>query len=151
MQNAPTTLAEVSSALAKVPADFPAVFTTEAGDIGGGYHVTELKLADVQSIDCMARQSSWREAQVQILDGHGGTHMAAGQLHKIIAQSLKAVPDLADVPFSIEFSPENQGLSRYSLGAPFTANGKLSIPLESGKATCKPAADMAKGNTTNCC
>jgi len=123
MQNAPTTLAEVSAALAKVPADLPAVFTTDAGDIGGGYHVTELKLADVQSIDCMARQSSFREAQVQILDGHGGKHMAAGQLHKIISQSLKAIPDLAKVPFSVEFAPGNQGLSRYALGAPFTADG----------------------------
>jgi len=40
-----------------------------------GYHITELKFAEITGVDCAGRLSNWQEAALQVLDGDGPMEM----------------------------------------------------------------------------
>ena len=52
---------DLYDALAKLPQDVALRFKTDAGEISGGYHVTEWKVASVRSIDCGGHTDAWDE------------------------------------------------------------------------------------------
>jgi hypothetical protein len=147
----PATLTDLMADLSRAASNTPAVFRTEAGDIGAGYHVTELKLHDINSIDCGGRLARWKEAQLQLLDKADGEHLTAGKVHAILSRCLQALPGLADVPLSVEFAPGNRGLARYNLGAVTERGDRLELPLIDDQALCKPAAETGCCGPTACC
>ena len=102
-----SSLNTLRAALTEDDLDRKLIFATVDGEIGAGYHVTELKLAEVQGIDCGANQRGWRETVVQLLDGHGREHMSVGKFTAILDQSIKALPGLGDASVRIEFAPRN--------------------------------------------
>lgn len=138
--------------LEALPADLPLVFQTEEGEIGKGYHVTELKLAQISSIDCGGRLASWTEAALQLLDGRGGGHMNVGKFAAILGQSVSRVKGLATSPLHVEFAHGNRGMRIYSLSTPLVREGFVSVGLGETRAICKPAQDHAqKTETGGCC
>ena len=141
---------EFDTALSASPVDARLIFETSEGPIGPGYHVTEWKLAHVQSIDCGARRDDWTEASLQLLDGDGGQHMTVGTFRGILAKSMTALPDLADAPFSVEFAPGNAGLRIFQANAPRLDADRVTVTLQDGGATCKPAL-TAIDATEGCC
>lgn len=153
------TLSAIATQLKPLDPDAPLIWRTDAGPIAGGYHVTELKLARIRSIDCGARQSAWTEARLQLLDGGGGDsdHMVAGRFLQILGQSLKQLPDLADAPLIVEYAPENSGLHNYAAGNIAVRDGQITIDLVDDSAMCKPAQDVGKAccgptsTTVSCC
>lgn len=148
----PTTLNALLALLESANPDDAAVFSTSAGDIGGGYHVTELKLASIRSIDCGGQTDSWTETHLQLLDGHGGAHMSVEKLSKIASHSAKKLPGLGDAPFLVEFAPHNDGLGRYRIGAVTSEPGRVVIALRNDVAMCKPFQDqLATTATLSCC
>lgn len=138
LQNLLTQLREKSS-------DAPLVFSTKDGDIGGGYHVTELKSAQITSIDCGGNVADWTETTLQILDGGDGPHMTVGKFTAIVTHSLKAIPALADTPLFAEFAPKNAHLSRYDMALSPTDMSKAEIRLTDMQALCKPAQNQSCG------
>ena len=70
-----------------------------------------------------------------MLDGASGRHMPAGKLAGILRQSLAALPDLGEVPFTVEFGHANAALSRYHVGRPQTRDGRLDVLVNSENAT----------------
>lgn len=140
------------NALRKMPADLPLVFRTGAGAIGEGYHVTELKLADVNSIDCGGRLASWTEAALQLLDGRGGNHMKLGKFNAILEQSIARVNGLGESPLQVEFAHENRGMRIYELAVPVLDDGVVSIRLSEVRANCKPALEHTlRADAPACC
>lgn len=139
--------------LEDLPGEAPLVFSTDQGDIGDGYHVTELKLAHVTGIDCGARLSNWTEATLQLLDGEGGGHMPAGKFAAILKQSMARVTGLGNVPLQVEFDHGNRGKRIYQLVAPELRDGRIVVALRNTRAHCKPALDraMALGSSAGCC
>ncbi|MCK7612678.1 DUF6428 family protein [Roseibium sediminicola] len=136
-----------------LPEDVPLVFATPEGEIGDGYHVTELKLAHVTGIDCGARMNTWSEATLQLLDGTGEGHMPAGKFAGILRQSIGKVSGLGDVPLQVEFAHDNRGKRLYRLETPEMTDGRIVIGLRDTRAHCKPALDMktALGSSAGCC
>ena len=128
---------DLVAALAEFPSDSPLVFVTDAGRINGGYHVTELKHARINGIDCGGHRSEWDEVSVQILDGGMGPHMAVGKLLTIVEKSLAAMPELADAPVHVEFAPGNIGLRRYGMAAAEGDGEEVIVRLSEQRATCK--------------
>ena len=126
------------------------IFATIEGPIGAGYHVTELKLADVSSIDCGANQTAWTEATLQLLDGYGEDHMTAGTFAGIADKSMTALPGLRDAPLSVEFAPKNEGLRIYQIGAIQRTDDTLIVGLQNRQALCKPSAAQVSGGA-DCC
>ena len=152
MVPAPTTLNEILLELEKANPDGATVFSTSEGEIGGGYHITELKLASIQSIDCGGRMANWIETYLQLLDGQSGRHMSVQKLKSIANHSAKMLPGLADAPIYVEYAPGNDGLRRYLVGAIVSKPERVVISLHEDGAKCKPAEDRKAGvNMLACC
>ena len=83
------------------------IFRSDEGDIGGGYHVTELKQASINSIDCGGRTDEWTETVLQLLDGSGDTPMSIEKFVAIVRRSEVALPGLSDAPLYFEFGHVN--------------------------------------------
>ena len=49
---------ELIAKLEDASGDAPLIFVNENGPTNAGYHVTEVKLASVESLDCSARRSN---------------------------------------------------------------------------------------------
>lgn len=143
---------ELLDALSTLPPDAPLVFQTDAGPIRGGYHVTEWRQNQIQSIDCGARKSGWTEAILQLLDGSGGRHMTVGRFVTILGQSIRHVDGLADSPFQVEFAPGNAGLRLYRPEAPRQGDEAVTLRLTESAALCKPAQQALAGVVAaGCC
>lgn len=149
------TLPELIALLRAHPDDMPLVFASEAGDIGPGYHVTELRHSASTGIDCGGTIEAWPEVRLQLLDGTGRTHMPAGKFVGILERSLKALPALAQAPVIVEFAPGNRGLRLMLPDAPQAEDGRLVLRLNETRAVCKPAersaAARAPGEQAACC
>lgn len=127
--------------LETAPAHAALVFTSDAGDIGSGYHVTELKLSHVTGIDCGGRVNEWQEAAVQLLDGNGSNHMPVSKFTGILEQSIARVEGLGAAQAHVEFSPNNTGLRTYNLQAPEVKGDRVLIRLQAAGAVCKPSLE----------
>lgn len=145
------TLDDLVAATRALPADAPLVFSTKDGPIGEGYHVTELKLARIDSIDCGARTDAWTEATLQLLDGRGRSHMPVGRFAGILEQSARHIDGLGGSPLRVEFAHGNDGLGIFDISAPELADGRVSLKLEPIRAHCKPAATATQTGTTAAC
>lgn len=149
------TLPDLIALLRAHPHDTPLVFASEAGDIGAGYHVTELRHSASTGIDCGGTIEAWPEVRLQLLDGTGRTHMPAGKFLGILERSLKALPALAEAPVIVEFAHANRGLRLMLPEAPQAEDGRLVLRLNETRAVCKPAersaAARAPGAQAACC
>ncbi len=138
----------------------PLVFQSQEGDIGAGYHVTELRQNSSVGIDCGGTIERWEDARLQLLDGQGGRHMSVGKFSKILEVSLQRMPELADLPLQVEYAPKNLGLRLMSLGDPVAGDEAVVVALGDQAAQCKPAARVtpaeggcysANAKTASCC
>ena len=149
------TLAHLAETLATFDDTAPLIFTSAGVEIGAGYHVTELKSAQITSIDCAANIREWQGASLELLDGEGATHMTVGHFLKIVTQSIKALPQLADARFRVEFSPKNQGLELLELGEIEHRNDAVFVALEPSRVQCKPLVEqlaaVATQMSSECC
>lgn len=149
------TLQDLTKALESLSETAPLIFETQAGEINAGYHLTELKLSDVRSIDCGGRRTEWQEAALQLLDGYGGAHMQVGKFAKILKSSIHGLDGLGDVPAHVEFAHNNEGLQVYALGTPHEIDGRVLLPLKGQSAGCKvmtqPGPALASHQTDGAC
>src|SRR5687768_571272 len=62
------------------------VFVYGGREVLPGYHVTEVKSGQFESLDCGATPEAWRETFIQLWDvpGDDRTHMAAGKFLAIM-------------------------------------------------------------------
>ncbi len=152
------TLDDLLAATRALPPELPLVFVTDDGPVGPGYHVTELKLARIVSIDCGARTSSWSETVLQLLDGHGRAHMPVGKFAGILAQSVRKVDGLGASPAFVEFGHHNAGMQIFRPGEPELTEGDVVLRLHPVRAQCKPASEATTpgradgcGSRNSCC
>ncbi len=151
MAPAPTTLNEILSELEMANPDGATVFGTSAGEIGGGYHVTELKLVSIQGIDCGGRMANWTETHLQLLDGKSGRHMRVQKFASIAHHSAKKLPGLADAPIYVEYAPGNDGLRRYLIASIMAEPERVVISLQEDGAICNPAEVRNAGVSMQAC
>lgn len=142
MTHAPATVAQLLPLLDETAAATPVVFATDSARIGPGYHVTELKLAQISALDCGGNQHAWTETQVQLLDGADGAYLTAGKVAAILRRSAQAIEGLLDAALWIEMAPRNAGLSRYRIGAVQATDTAFEINLIQDQAQCKPAVSL---------
>lgn len=144
-------LTDLQSRLADAPADAALVFATPKGDIGGGYHVTELRHADVTAIDCAARVETWTEATMQLLDGNDGYHLRVGRFRDILEKSLTTVDGLGAATLRVEFANANQGLGLYRVAGIEGQGGRVLVTLDDDRAVCRPGLAAALAGKPGCC
>ncbi len=159
MATTPTTLPEFIAAL-KDNADAALVFAVNGNRIRGGYHITELNHAAVQSVDCGGNQDGWDETVIQLLDGHSDEgHMTAGKFSLIAQKSLGAIPALALGRLRFEYAPQNGPAQVFTAGQLSPGKNDVTVELNPEFTACKPTQTTlgccgANANTTQssgCC
>lgn len=138
-------LDDLIEAARALPEGAPLIFSTPDGPISEGYHVTELKLAHINSIDCAAQLDAWTEATLQILDGHGRTHLPVGKFIRILDQSVHSIKGLGSSPLRIEFAHDNNGMQIFEPTVPLYADGVVQLEMKPIHAQCKPAMITRSG------
>ncbi|MEQ8664596.1 MAG: DUF6428 family protein [Rhodospirillales bacterium] len=144
-------LSDLRNHLRNVRPEAALVFETHEGPIGGGYHVTEVRRADVTGIDCGANVASWTEATIQLLDGADDDHMKVGRFQGILAKSLEVLDGVAEAPLRVEFANRNHGLGIHRIVAIENRGEQVIATLGSDRAVCKPAQAAALPGKPACC
>ncbi|MEL6296930.1 MAG: DUF6428 family protein [Pseudomonadota bacterium] len=119
------------------------VFSADGVPIQAGYHVTEIKHAEIQSLDCGRGAHQWSELIVQLLDGAGGdrTHMPASKFVEIAQAGLAHVPGAQSADLKFEFASANGALHRYEIAdVRRESDGTVVVALQAERAQCKAAS-----------
>ncbi len=147
-----SSLSHLLTALRVAQPDLPLAFSLGETPVNGGYHITEFRTAQVESVDCGGNRSAWTEAHFQIFDGGGGAKMPVGKFVQIAERSMDAVDGLGVAPLVVDGSPGNEGLSRYRLGAVDVAVRQVTVTLVPLTPVCRPlAVHLAEDKNDTCC
>ena len=148
MLRSPATLGQLMETFKPLADGAGVVFHTDEGEIGAGYHVTELKLAHFDSTDFGGNRHRLVGSPSAAARRAGVRPHARRQVHRHSAQKcLETIDELRDVPVYVEFALENCGIERFRIEDIEVDGNHIAIALEPGNAACKPAlALMAKRN-----
>ena len=132
------------------------IFVDDDGrSVPAGYHLTELKAATFETVDCGGQTNHWREMIVQLwipIDADSD-HMSAGKFLKIFDKVRGMIPLDLESEIRIEYGDENFLPSTYHLRSISDDYGQTRVLLEPPATTCK-ARDrgvVASSLTDACC
>ncbi len=137
----------------------PVIFTQNDHAISPGYHVTEVKMATVNSLDCGRGTDQWREIVIQLLDGNAdtsGTYMQSAKMAHILNQALNGEQTDNNTELYFEFAIGNAALQKSTVSRIEIVNNTISISLNATIAQCKPyqralASGKALTSGNSCC
>ena len=131
-------------------------FTVSGRKISGSYHITEIKSARIESVDCGGTQNRWTEVVFQLLEpgqDDPSRRMTVGRARKIYddASRIQAFDRDAEVIF--EYEPEGAPTALLRVGSIAAGRERAVVSLESSGTQCKPAGRSAAGSAPGsaCC
>jgi len=118
-------------------------FYFEGSAINPGYHVTEVKHAQIKSRDCGKNSGvdEWDEVTIQLLDGSSEStqgHMSGSKFNGILNSALKSLAVSSAAHLFIEFAPDNGPIRKLSIDSVETVEDETFVYLDSERAVCKP-------------
>ena len=117
------------------------VFTNSDGTtIHGGYHLTELKAASFDTVDCGAQKNRWNETIVQLWvpeDEENGEFMTAAKFLSIYDKVARLIPLDSTAEIRFEYGDENFPPSNYHVEMITGNEAELRVQLRLPQATCK--------------
>ena len=125
-----------------------------------GYHVTEVKAASYQTLDCGGNPESWTEVVLQLWDVDADDDrppMSAGKFLSIYDKTRAHLPLDPHSPLVFEAGPRDAAAARYTAAAVRAEGGTVVVALEPIPASCKPQdrwqeAERARtGVAPSCC
>ncbi len=139
--------------------DLPVMITQNEHTIMPGYHITEVKMAAVNSLDCGQGTDQWRELVIQLLDGNAdssGGYMQSKKMMGILDQALKSSHSDDSTHLYFEFTPGNAALQKSRVSGIEVVNNTITIALATVSAQCKPfqralASDEDFSGAYGCC
>ena len=150
------TTQEFIAALRKTP-DNRLIFENEAGEtVHPGYHLTEIKAAHFDTVDCGGQTNRWNETIVQLWvpanAGDDEEYMAAGKFLRIFDKVTAMIPLEVEAEVRIEYGDENFFPSLYHVESLTMENGATRVLLAPPATTCK-ARDrrLAEAEASACC
>jgi len=139
--------------LRRVP-DKPLLFVNAEGDaIHAGYHLTEIKAAKFDTVDCGGETNRWNETIMQLWVPAGessGEFMSAGRFLSIYQKvsSMIDVDPAGEVRF--EYGDKNFFPSNYHVDSVIENVDALRVELRAPQTTCK-ARDRRVARASCCC
>jgi hypothetical protein len=139
------------------------VFSYEGRDIQAGYHVTEVKTAAFQALDCGANYESWHETFIQLWDIPQEDHrrfMPVEKFLAIIGKVAEKVPLDSHAKVTFEVSDGRRPMSLYRASSLATNGDVVRVELTPRPASCKPrdrwledqaAACVPAAKAKSCC
>jgi len=129
------------------------VFTNSDGvTIHGGYHLTELKAASFDTVDCGAQKNQWNETIVQLWvpeEEENGEFMTAAKFLSIYDKVARLIPLDPTTEIRFEYGDENFPPSNYHVEMISESEAELRVQLRLPKATCK-ARDRREAGSACC-
>lgn len=129
--------------------------------VGPGYHVTEVKAATYETMDCGGAANRWKETIIQLWnpgDEPENGHMAAGKFLAIYDRVAAHVPVSATAELRFEYGDCSRPASAYPVASLKEAGGRLLVDLRAPVVTCKAidrerdqAARGNRGTVPRCC
>ena len=121
--------------------------------IHGGYHLTELKAATFDTVDCGGQKNRWNETIVQLWvpeDEESDEFMTADKFLSIYdrVSGMIALDPKAEIRF--EYGDENFSPSNYDVAQVTEDADTIRVELRAPQATCK-ARDRREAGATSCC
>jgi len=155
IQNNESALQTVIDSIA-VNGDSALVFTHDGIAIKPGYHVTEIKHAKINSLDCGSGTDSWEEIVIQILDGSSlslSDHMSGSKFLNILRGSMKTLEISDNTQLYFEYAPGNGPIRKLTAESIRTDDDATTISLSGASASCKPfeRAKESLGVGAACC
>jgi len=129
------------------------VFTNINGaTIHGGDHLTELKAASFDTVDCGAQKNHWNETIVQLWvpeDEENGKFMTAAKFLSIYDKVARLLPLDPAAEIRFEYGDENFPPSNYCVEMISENEAALHVRLRLPQATCK-ARDRREAGAACC-
>jgi hypothetical protein len=118
----------------------PLVFVYGGRTISAGYHVTEVKAAQLSSLDCGANPESWNETIIQLwdVDSGGGEHMKVGKFLGILSQVERRVAIDPEALLIFEAGDSANPMQVFTTGSIAVTSNQVEVTLAPRPATCKP-------------
>jgi Family of unknown function (DUF6428) len=129
------------------------VFTNSDGAmVHGGYHLTELKAASFDTVDCGAQKNQWNETIVQLWvpeDEENGEFMTAAKFLSIYDKVARLIPLDPTAEIRFEYGDENFPPSNYHVDMISGNEAELRVQLRLPQPTCK-ARDRREAGAACC-
>jgi len=129
------------------------VFTdSDDATIHGGYHLTELKAASFDTVDCGGQKNQWNETIVQLWipeDEGNGEFMTAAKFLSIYDKVARLIPLDPTAEIRFEYGDENFPSSNYHIETISENEAELRVQLRLPQATCKARDRRESG--AGCC
>jgi hypothetical protein len=131
-------------------------FTVSGRKISGSYHITEIKSARIESVDCGGMQNRWTEVVFQLLEpgrDDPSRRMTVGRARKIYDDASRIQTFDHDAEVIFEYEPEGAPTALLRVGSIEAGRERAVVSLESNGTQCKPASRSAAGMATDsaCC
>ena len=129
------------------------VFTNSDGAmVHGGYHLTELKAASFDTVDCGAQKNQWTETIVQLWvpeDEENGECMTAAKFLSIYDRVARLIPLDVTAEIRFEYGDESFPPSNYHVENISETAAELRVQLRLPQTTCKARDRRQSGEV--CC
>lgn len=138
---------EFISALRTAPENQLIFVDRDGRTVHGGYHLTELKAATFETVDCGGQTNQWQETVVQLWAPAEAEddYMTAAKFLKIFDKVRGMIPVNLEAEIRIEYGDENFFPSMYHVKSIGREQRWTRVLLEPPAATCKARDRRAAG------
>lgn len=150
------TTQEFIAGLRKTP-DNRLIFENDTGaTVRAGYHLTEIKAAHFDTVDCGGQTNQWHETVVQLWvpadADDDDEYMTAGKFLRIFDKVTAMIALQLEAEIRVEYGDENFFPSLYHVESVTTGRGETRVLLAPPATTCK-ARDrrLAEVEAGACC
>jgi Family of unknown function (DUF6428) len=140
------------SRLREAPAKRLVFANSDGATIHGGYHLTELKAASFDTVDCGAQKNQWNETIVQLWvpgEEENGEFMTAAKFLSIYDKVARLIALDATAEIRFEYGDENFPPSNYHVQTIKENRTELRVHLQLPQTTCK-ARDRREAGAACC-
>jgi hypothetical protein len=115
-----------------------------------GYHLTELKAASLDTVDCGGQANQWQETIVQLWvpANPDNDYMSADKFLKIFDKVRGMIPLNFDAAIRVEYGDENFFPSTYDVRSITHAEDVTRVQLQPPETTCKARDRRHKSTRT---
>jgi hypothetical protein len=144
---------EFISALRAAPNNQLMFVDLDGHAVHSGYHLTELKAASFETVDCGGQTNHWKETIVQLWvpANPEDDYMTVHKFLKIFDQVHGMIPLNLDTEIRVEYGDEYFFPSTYHVRSVTSAQGVTRVLLEPPATTCKARGRRAASSGENSC
>jgi Family of unknown function (DUF6428) len=141
----------------RVHNDTPLVFDYGQARVPAGYHVTEVKAVNYQTMDCGGKSDAWFETIVQLWNPEKNDKrefMSAKKFLSIFEKAASGVPVTSTAELKLEYGNDTMPAINYHVGNITLEEGNLVIKLEPPTVQCKArnrSSESSLETASACC